>query len=385
MLTTRLRRLGALLAAALCLAARSPVQAQGTATLPPSDLAYADIDRLSELGFLDSVVIGQRPYSRREIGRILRGARERFNQLGEGGAKRRITDRGTGAWRRRAAAARSTLLARAGRVPRQLSGARSIRRRTASSVAYTDAERRPFVGAFGSTLEATIGSLLPRRLGTPLVPGTTGALELSQRLEPTRWLAFAARERADYAWAKDTTLAPRQRRDPSRHHARARTATWRSRSDGRSSRGRSRRTKGCSSPPTRRRWIRSPSSSDRPFVMPGVLRWLGSTKATLVVADLGPSTVRSYSKLLAYKVSIQPSNNAEFGATFLNHYGGRGRPPVEHRQSADRLPAVRRHLPAPQLHRLDAHARRGLRQAARRRRPTAHRRAARRTRSRARS
>ena len=77
--------------AALCLAARSPMHAQGTATLPPSDLAYADIDRLSELGFLDSVVIGQRPYSRREMGRIIRAARERSNQLAEGGASRPIS------------------------------------------------------------------------------------------------------------------------------------------------------------------------------------------------------------------------------------------------------------------------------------------------------
>ena len=65
-------------------------------------------------------------------------------------------------------------------------------------------------------------------------------------------------------------------------------------------------------------------SSDRPFVMPGILRWLGPSKATLVVADLGPSRVRSNSKLLAYKVSISPSRRSEFGATFMNHFGGEG-------------------------------------------------------------
>lgn len=48
--------------------------AQGTALVPTSDFVYADIDRLSELGVLDSVIIGQRPCSRREIARIARVA-----------------------------------------------------------------------------------------------------------------------------------------------------------------------------------------------------------------------------------------------------------------------------------------------------------------------
>lgn len=345
MLTTRHRRFGALLAAALCLAARSPVQAQGTATLPPSDLAYADIDRLSELGFLDSVVIAQRPYSRREVGRILGGARERFNQLGEGGADRRITDAelelGDGVLRR--------LEARFSRELDEFHDGYPVLApldAALASFAYTDAERRPFVGSFGSTLEATTGSLLPRRLGTPLVPGSTGALELAQRLEPTHWLAFAARERADYAWAKDTTLR--------RGNGEILLATMRLRV----------RNLALEIGRSQLSWAQSPDeglflaadapaldqislTSDRPFVMPGVLRWLGSTKATLVVAELGPSTVRSYSKLLAYKVSIQPSNNAELGATFLNHFGGEGgRPSSIGNRLIDFLPFVdifRRH------------------------------------------
>lgn len=338
----RIRRLGALLAAALCLA--TPVRAQGTATLPPSDPAYADIDRLGELGFLDSVVVGQRPYSRREIGRILAAARERFNQLGEGIAKRRISDAelelGDGVLRR--------LEVRFSRELEEIHDDYPVLTLDAvlASLTYTDAERRPFVGTYGSTLEATTGSLLPRRLGIPLVPGTTGALELSQRLEPTTWIAFAARERADYAWAKDTALR--------RGNGEILLATVRVRV----------RNLALEIGRSQLSWAQSPDeglflaadapaldqislTSDRPFVMPGVLRWLGPAKATLVVADLGPSTVRSYSKLLAYKVSVQPNTDAELGATFFNHYGGEGgRPSSFGDRLIDFLPFVdifRRH------------------------------------------
>jgi hypothetical protein len=65
-------------------------------------------------------------------------------------------------------------------------------------------------------------------------------------------------------------------------------------------------------------------SSDHPFALPWFLRHLGPTQATLVVADLGPSVVRSHSKLLAYKVSVQPTSGSEVGATFMNHFGGTG-------------------------------------------------------------
>jgi len=69
-------------------------------------------------------------------------------------------------------------------------------------------------------------------------------------------------------------------------------------------------------------------SSDYPFLLPGFLRVLGVTEATILLADLGPSQVRSHSKLLAYKVSVSPNRRAEIGATFMNHYGGEGGRPA---------------------------------------------------------
>ena len=335
-----------LLSAAAALALTSAqARAQGTATVLPSDEMYADLDRLSELGVLDSVVIGQRPYSRREIGRILRAARERSNQLGEGGEDLRITDL-------ELSIADGILRRLETRFSREIDEIPSrdalfaILDDALLTVHYTDVERRPFAGMFGSTLPATMGSLLPRRLGPSYVPGTTLGLELAQRLEPTTWLAFTARERADYAGAKDTALR--------RASAELLAATMRARF----------RNVALEIGRTQLSWAQSPDeglfiaadapaldlvslAADRPFGLPGVLRWLGPTKATLFIADLGPSEVRSHSKLLGYKVSIQPSRRAEFGATFLNHYGGEGgRPSSLGNRLVDFLPFIdifRRH------------------------------------------
>jgi len=302
--------------------AGAQAHAQGTATIPPSDEAYEDFDRLSELGFLDSVIIGQRPYSRREIGRILRAAREKSNQLGEGSQSQRITDLelsiGDGILRRLEM-----------RFSREIDEIRESDALLAPAedarltLHYTDVARRGFVGTYGSTLDATMGSLLPRRPGTIPVPGTTGTVELAQRLEASSWLAFTLRERADYAWAKDTSLR--------RGSAEILLGSMRARF----------RNVALEVGRSQLSWAQSldeglfiaadaPAldvvsiSADRPFVLPSLLRLLGPTKASLFVADLGPSRVRSYSKLLGYKVSIQPSARAELGASFLNHYGGEG-------------------------------------------------------------
>jgi hypothetical protein len=342
-LSVRLRRalLHALTAVALG-AVRAA--AQGTATIAPSDEAYRDIDRLSELGYLDSTIVAQRPYSRREIGRLLRAARERSTQLGERGQSLRITDLelaiGDGILRRLET-----------RFSREIEDDPSTDALLALddarvSLHYTDAPRRGFVGTYGRTLEATMGALLPRRLGEPFVPGTTLGIEVGQRLEATSWLAFSARERAEYPWAKDTALR--------KGTAEILLASVRARY----------RNVALEIGRTQLSWAQSPDeglfiaadapaldlvsvSSDQPFTMPGILRWLGPTKAVLFVADLGPSTVRSNSNLLGYKASILPSARTEFGATFLNHFGGDGgRPSSFGDRLIDFLPFVdifRRH------------------------------------------
>lgn len=338
------RRLAFLLAASLTLAA-SPVRAQGTATLHPSDLAYADIDRLSELGFLDSVVIGQRPYSRREVGRIVRVARDRSTQLGENDDRRALTDLelaiGDGILRRLEIRFSRELDESAGGDPVIAPIDDAL-----ISVVYTDAERRGFPGATTRNTEATIGSLVPRRLSVPVLPGTTGTLELAQRLEPNRWLAFTARERIEYAWAKDTTLRGEYAEmllgsvrarfwNVALSVGREQLAWAQAAGDG--------LFLASDAPALDQISI----ATDHPFLLPSILRRLGSTKATLVVADLGPSRVRANSKLLAYKVSIAPNPRAELGATFMNHYGGEGgRPSSLKDRLIDFLPFIdifRRH------------------------------------------
>ena len=62
-----------LLAAAVAFAfvAAHPLRAQATVTVPVQDPVYRDLDRLFGAGLVKKMVVGMKPYSRREIARIV--------------------------------------------------------------------------------------------------------------------------------------------------------------------------------------------------------------------------------------------------------------------------------------------------------------------------
>ena len=310
-----------MLAGLLVSIARVPLQAQSAALVAATDLVYADIDRLAELGVLDSVIVGQRPYSRREIGRIVRIARQRM----EGSRSARTSRLGDEAM----ALADQVLRRVESRFP-----APSIDPSTeepivspfdGASLSFlaTSADRRGFPGPGTMLTEATIDPLAERRLGRPAVRGQTTALELSQLLAPAGWLAFQARERVEYRRPNDSTLkqtdgevllasARARYRNVALMVGRQEFAWAQSAGDG--------LFLSSNSPALDQISI----ASDHPFVLPWLFRLLGPAQGTLVLADLGHSVVRSGSRLLAYKVSIQPSDAIEFGGTFMDHYLGDG-------------------------------------------------------------
>lgn len=310
----------ALAAILLTLLAPVAVNAQGTAIVPTSDLVYTDIDRLAELGVLDSAIIGQRPYSRREIARIARVARDRMDG-GRTGKRKSFSEAVSGY--------AESLLNRIERVGRDADD-RPISEPEVALVdgvmltaSSTDAARRAFASPGTRLTEATMEPLARRRLGRPADKGQQLSLELAQRVEPTSWLAIQARERIEARWPDDTLLSSTTG-ELLLASARARYKnvaltvgrqqfTWAQR-DG----------DGLFLASDAPALDQVSLTNDRPYVLPSLLRLLGPVQGTLVLADLGKSVVRSHSKLVAYKVSVQPTNSVELGGTFMNHFGGTG-------------------------------------------------------------
>jgi hypothetical protein len=300
-------------ATALLLAAMAPAAAaQGSSTLPLDDLAYLDIERLANLGVLDSVILGQRPYSRREVARIVRLSRagiERLARDGTADARTMIARRPLARLESRFSEDRMAI---APSVSDALVDYGSLTARG------TDARRRGFSGNLTNALEATIDPLAVRRLGQPAPRGASAALEVGQRLEATPWLSLQLRERIEGA------EAGRSRAELLQAGIRARAGNVALRV------GREQTAWALAANDGLMLASDAPAldlvsiSGDAPFGLPGFLGRLGPAQGTLLLAELGPSRVRSRSKLLAYKVSVLPNRDVELGATFLNHFGGEG-------------------------------------------------------------
>ena len=133
------------------------IPAQATPFVSPSDRVYADIEHLAAAGLIDTFVVGARPYSRREIVRLL------------GEAKRNVgRNPGARAW------AEETIAADLERYVekefRPIDAARV-------ELAYLDSPYRFVPRDPNGSIDATINPLATYRGGRPIADGSTGALE----------------------------------------------------------------------------------------------------------------------------------------------------------------------------------------------------------------
>jgi hypothetical protein len=286
--------------------APATTRGQGASPIPPSDLIYRDVERLDQLGVLDSTITGQLPYSWRELARIARIAR-------------RLVDAGPPITRLAAEPSLARIEARLAQTP---SATSLIADEAMVAVNATDAVRRQPRGNIGKLVETTIEPLAVQRLGRPSVPGVTGAIELSQRAEATDWLGFNARERFELRSPDDAV--PHSAGELLLGGVRARYRNLALMV------GREQLAWALGSGQGLFIGSEAPAldqislAGDRPFHFPGFLRALGPSQATIVLADLGASTARSHSHLLAYKLSVRPTRSLELGATFMDHFGGSG-------------------------------------------------------------
>ncbi|HEY2026009.1 MAG TPA: capsule assembly Wzi family protein [Gemmatimonadaceae bacterium] len=319
------------------LAATAPhALAQGTTPVPPDDIAYLDVERLAELGALDSLILGQRPYSRREFGRILRIARARLDRVDRFATVGSLSDEEA----YQAGAIVQRLAARFSEETEDRAFDRPVFALfdgLSLDFTSTDAIRRGFPASYSKPLEATVDPLAQPRLGQPAVRGQTTALELSHRLELFSWLSLHSRERLEYRSPRNDSTITKTGGELLLAAMRARFGnvaidvgreqfTWgQVAGDG--------LLLGSDAPALDQVSI----ASDHPFTLP----FVGLTQATIILANLGPSQVRSYSKLLAYKVSLRPTSSFEIGGGFLNHFGGQGgRPSSFGNRIVDFLPFV---------------------------------------------
>src|SRR5690349_16591788 len=153
--TLRCPRVVAVLATALTFSRAVPAQVR--AFVPPDAPIYGDIDRLAAAGLIDTIIVGTRPYTEREIVRLLSEAKRNLD--------RRVD---ATAWAARAIAAGLR------RYDRSTLGAIET---VTFDVAFLDSPYRAIPTDGNGSIDATINPLASYSAGRPIANGTTSTLE----------------------------------------------------------------------------------------------------------------------------------------------------------------------------------------------------------------
>ena len=299
------------IAALLCIVPR--VAAAQVSTVPMGDPVYPDLDRVIAAGLVENGFASQRPYTRREIARMLVSAQRSLPERTVTPATRRILER---------------LSARFDPDIRALRGedvpmTRAAVLRWRGDVLGLASPSRRIPDDFTGQVDATVNPLLNDRSGRYFGEGgnVAGEVEYERAVRP--WLSVRVRPRAVAGvHAGDATA------HGSLQTASASAKAWNIIAEV----GRHEilltqsMASGLLTSTSARPLDMVRFSTDAPFRVPGFSKVFGPLRGNLVVADLGPRQWFPHSVLVQYKLSGLPARRFELGAMVLSIQGGRGAP-----------------------------------------------------------
>ncbi len=297
-------RFSSLITILICTA--TVVGGQATPLVPPRDRVYRDIDRLAAAGLIDTLVVGVRPFSEREVLRLLGEARR---NLDRNPPARAWAERVIGIdWQHYAHATRLIDAA-------------------AVEVIDLDSPYRGIPADANGVVDAAINPLAANRGGRPVADGVTTSLE-------TRHSATLGPHVAVMLNPRVTAWSVRGGASGSNLQLQSATANLLFGNFAIEA-GRDYTIFGQSLSGGLLLSDNAPTfntvriSNDQPAALPWVFGVLGPARASLFIADLGDARqIHPRTKLAGYHIAFLPRPNFEVGAEVIDAMGGRGGQPA---------------------------------------------------------
>lgn len=297
-----------------------PVAAQASVHLQPLDAVHRDLDRLAAWGLIDTVLVGQRPYSRAQAARLTARAVRGRDRLGDQSQIAPTADRALARLKERLAPELVPL----GVVPER-DGDAPLLGEARLDATWTNSPPRDVPSNQVGTSTARINPLHAYELGRFLGEGVTLGLEMEVAGSLGSWIAGTVRPRAQLEVAPEGGSEATVELQAG--HARLLLGNaaitlgrdhvlW-----GQAPRG------GLVLSSNPGSLLLASLATEHPVVLPGPLSRLGPSRYQLFLADLGTEAQRfAHSQLFGWRLSFLPHPRLEVGAQFLVESGGDGAP-----------------------------------------------------------
>jgi hypothetical protein len=282
--------------------------AQASPNVAPDERVYRDIDRLTAAGLIDRVIVGSRPYSRREIHRLLTEAQRNLNRLSDAHA-----------WAEQTIARDVQLYAE--HPNRVMDAARD-------EASWIDSPPRVAPSDANGFIRANIDPLVANRGGRPIYDGTiTNTLETFHSATIGPWLAVAVNPRL----TADTRGRNRPIGDSSVFALQTGSVNA---LFGNLSIEVGRDYTLFGQAPTGGLLLSEDApaldmiriSNDMPAELPWLFRYLGPMRGVAFVADMGHDAFHPHARLIGYHLSARPHPRLEVGIEVTDALGGGGAP-----------------------------------------------------------
>lgn len=284
----------------------SSLAAQASPTVDPLERVYGDIDRLSALGLIDHLIVGQRPFSQREIVRLLQEAEQNLAASPTSARE----------W--------ATHVITADLARYDVSTPRPFDRIDVDAALLSSPDR-PAPSDNSGFIDARINPLAAYREGRPLDDGSTFTAESRHSITLGRHFA---------AWASPIASVANSRQDSTSSKLALQSGGVRTQFGNFVAQfARDYQLFAQSLDGSTVLSTNAPAydgltlTNDQPARLP-YFGWLGPMRGTLFIADMGASTYYPHSKLIGWKATILPHPNLELGASLESETGGNGGPPA---------------------------------------------------------